>query len=239
MAIGRMTTSGSVTTFPLSEGYSTAITAGPDGALWFTVNNNDGPNGIGRITTAGQMTIFTAPSLGTGNWNTNDHVFLWDITSGPNGALWFSMEYASNYTSPAWIGTITTSGAVTTYLIPFAADPSDLTAGPGGAIWFGNFAVDEIGRVTTSGHFSEFYGPAEVGYVLGMAAGPDGAVWFTNYSGVDGPGLPPIGRITATGKITTYRGNRVRGTTDITAGADGAMWFIDQLNDTIGRVSVR
>ena len=59
-----------------------AITAGPDGALWFTGNiGSNGVNGlIGRITTAGAITEFPIPSGST----------AMDITAGPDGALWFT-----------------------------------------------------------------------------------------------------------------------------------------------------
>ena len=53
------------------------ITAGPDGALWFT---NDANNSIGRITTAGAVTNYT----GTGISGPVG------ITAGPDGALWFT-----------------------------------------------------------------------------------------------------------------------------------------------------
>jgi len=243
LAIGRITTSGSVSTFPLPSGVglASAVTSGPDGAMWFTTNNNAGPNAIGQLTTSGQMTMFTDPSLGTANWNSDDHRYLWDITSGPDGALWFSMEYASNE-GQDWIGTISTSGAVTTYLLPFAAAPTALTAGPDGAIWFGTDAYGVIGRVTTSGVFSEFSDPSQIGQVLGMTAGPDGALWFTNYSVPGDTGFvpyPPIGRIATDGTITTYGNPYVEeGAMGITAGPDGAMWFSDHINDSIGRVSV-
>ena len=54
------------------------ITAGPDGALWFT--ELDG-NKIGRITTAGTITEFTIPTGGSNPIG---------ITAGPDGALWFT-----------------------------------------------------------------------------------------------------------------------------------------------------
>jgi hypothetical protein len=54
-----------------------AITAGPDGALWFT---DAGNNSIGRITTGGVVTNYT----GTGISNPDG------ITDGPDGALWFT-----------------------------------------------------------------------------------------------------------------------------------------------------
>jgi virginiamycin B lyase len=247
--IGRITTSGSVSTFPLPSGIglATAITSGPDGALWFTVYNaSGGANSIGRITTTGQFTIFTDPSLGTGNWNSSTHRALPDITSA-DGALWFTCEYASNVVGPgsASIGRITTAGVVTSYPIPFNANPGPLTAGPDGAIWFAGadfFGGNGIGRMTPSGVFSKFSGSGKIGQVLGLTAGPDGALWFTNYSVPGDSGYspyPPIGRITTKGTITTYGSPKVeKGALGITAGSDGGVWFIDHLNDTIGRVSV-
>lgn len=250
LAIGRITTSGSVSTFPLParSGLADAITSGPDGALWFTVYNNAGPNAIGQLTTSGTMTLFTDPSLGTGDWSSSDHRELTDITSGPDGALWFTSEYASNIVGPgaASIGRITTSGVVSEFPIPFDANPGPLTTGPDGAIWFAGsdfFGGNSIGRVTTSGQFSEYGGSSgDIGQVLGLTAGPDGALWFTNYSVPGDTGFapyPPIGRITTDGTITTYGSPYVEeGAMGITAGPDGAVWFNDHLNDSIGRVSV-
>jgi streptogramin lyase len=53
------------------------ITAGPDGALWFTENTGK----IGRITTDGAITEFHVPTPNS---------FLVVITTGPDGALWFT-----------------------------------------------------------------------------------------------------------------------------------------------------
>ena len=67
-----------------------SITAGPDGALWFT---NTGHNQIGRITTAGVITTYTHPGI-------NGPV---GITAGPDGAMWFT-----NYNGSS-LGRITTA----------------------------------------------------------------------------------------------------------------------------------
>src|SRR5262249_51659238 len=74
-----------VTEFPLPPndfmGISygaTAITSGPDGNLWFTDPTIVGRGG--RITPAGQVTEFTAPSPGVGN----------TITAGADGNVWFA-----------------------------------------------------------------------------------------------------------------------------------------------------
>lgn len=59
-AIGRMTTTGSFSTFtiPTANPNPIGITAGPDGALWFTENST---NRIGRLTTAGTFTEYVIP----------------------------------------------------------------------------------------------------------------------------------------------------------------------------------
>ena len=74
------------------------ITAGPDGALWFT--NNYCNNSIGRITTTGIVTNYTG--IGISNPA--------GIAAGPDGALWFTNDAWSNS-----IGRITTAGTVTNY----------------------------------------------------------------------------------------------------------------------------
>jgi hypothetical protein len=84
-----------------------AITAGPDGALWFTNGANDS---IGRITTAGVVTDYTetsGPGMGISDPTA--------ITAGPDGAMWFTNE-ANNS-----IGQITTASyppPTTSVLIP-------------------------------------------------------------------------------------------------------------------------
>jgi virginiamycin B lyase len=76
-SIGSITTGGMITNFT-GAGVSNpnGVTAGPDGALWFT----NGGNSIGRITTGGMITNYT----GTGVSNPSG------ITAGPDGALWFT-----------------------------------------------------------------------------------------------------------------------------------------------------
>ena len=80
----------------------TAITAGPDGNLWFT---EEGANKIGRITPSGRITEFPIPTASSGPDG---------ITAGPDGNLWFT-EGAANK-----IGRITPTGAITEFPIPTA-----------------------------------------------------------------------------------------------------------------------
>src|SRR5436309_1380140 len=78
------------------------------------------------------------------------------------------------------------AASITEFTIPTAvSSPSGITAGPDGALWFTeqNGAVNQIGRLTTTGSFKEFGGlsaprPSYLG-PGGITAGPDGRLWFT------------------------------------------------------------
>ena len=131
--IGRITTAGVVTNYT-GTGIDAplGITAGPDGALWFT---NVGNSSIGRITTTGIVTNYT----GTGISGPDG------ITAGPDGALWFTNS--GNNT----IGRITTTGIVTNYTGTGISTPNGITAGPDGALWFTNEVNNSIGRITPIG----------------------------------------------------------------------------------------
>src|SRR5215831_18447106 len=186
------------TNYPVMAGFSfTGITAGADGALWFS-GYSSAMTEIGRITTDGAITqyvTFNAPS---------------GITAGPDGALWFTEPAAHQ------IGRMTTDGAITEYGIPCCANPSRITAGPDGALWFteGN----KIGRITIDGLVTEYplpdgpclFGQCPTARAIGITAGPDGALWFTEpFSYIDDDfeiclGTQAIGRITTNGVITVF-----------------------------------
>ena len=210
-SIGRVTTSGVVTNYTGTGINGPAgITAGPDGALWFTNLGDYRGDSIGRITTGGAVTTFTGEGiLGPER-----------ITTGPDGALWFTN--IENNT----IGRITTAGVVTNY--PGADGPFAITAGPGG-VWFTNLATDSIGTVTTAGVLSN-YADSTINYPAGIVISPDGAVWFA--------GEPNwIGRITSTGSITNYRVASSSNTiTGLTVGPDGELWMVG--SSTIWRIAV-
>jgi len=67
---------------------------------------------------------------------------------------------------------------------------------------------------------------------LGITRGPDGNVWFTEAGG------NAIGRITPSGKITTFHlPSPDRGPQLITAGPDGNLWFVEFNVNRIGRIT--
>jgi virginiamycin B lyase len=228
--IGRITTNGISTEYSFFSGgpcfsypgpgsgtCPVGITAGPDGALWFTTVAQIGQcSGIGRITTAGfgDTSCYQMPLP----VSTNPE----GITTGPDGAIWFT-EYTGK------IGRITTSGALTEY--PVNGSPSGITAGPDGALWFTDPAGNGIGRITTSGISTEYAIPTPNSGPSGITAGPDGAIWFTESAS------NKIGRITTAGVITEFpiptADSDPQG---ITTGPDGALWFTESGSYKIGQV---
>jgi virginiamycin B lyase len=115
------------------------------------------------------------------------------ITTGPDGALWFT-ENAGNK-----IGRMTTNGMFTEYEVPTPSSGVDsISMGPDGALWFTEHPRNNIGRITPNGVFTEYVIPTAASGPAGITAGPDGALWFTESV------ASKIGRITTDGAITEY-----------------------------------
>jgi len=229
--IGRITTAGVITEFPIptSDSYSSGpygIAAGPDDNLWFT---EWGGNKIGRITTAGVITQIPIP---TGYSAPNG------IAAGPDGNLWFT-EYDGNK-----IGRITTAGVITEFPIPastidgvygLSSSPKSIAAGPDGNLWFTEYDGNKIGRITTAGVITEFPIPTSDSYGSdpnGIAAGPDDNLWFTEWSG------NKIGRISTAGVFTEFPiPTGYSEPQGITAGPDGNLWFTENDDNKIGQIT--
>jgi len=255
--------SGAVAIFEITHGpmcggvyYPSIITAGSDGAVWFT----DSDRTIGRITTSGAVSLFKLPDgIGAAGITTGSDGALWftggngsgpligrmttsgavttyplssglqgPITAGPDGSLWF-VNYPDEGSGAITIDRITTSGTVTAFTSPLIDHPAGITAGPDGALWFADMGDSSIGRITTSGTVSKFTSPLITGPV-DITAGPDGALWFTNTNS--------IGRITTSGTVTRYFDRSITNAWSITAGPDGALWFANYAGSpAIGRMT--
>ncbi len=125
-AIGRLTTSGKYSQWPLPPGSGpTRIAAGPDGALWFTER---GGQRIGRITTSGVITQFSLPR----------GVYPFDIVSGPEKALWF--------TTDTRVGRITTAGRITLWPLSGAQQFGGIAVAPDGSLWLADGLANTIRR---------------------------------------------------------------------------------------------
>ncbi len=197
------------------------ITVGADGALWFTQVAS--PGGIGRITTAGQVTN-QFPVPGASDQPTG-------IARGPDNNIWFTELIAS---PSGQIGRITPAGAITEFTVPgtSAQFPDGITAGPDGALWFTQNLGNQIGRITTAGTVTnEFPIPTASSFPSEITLGPDNNLWFTENLGAK------IGRITTQGVITEFPIPGGYSPDDIVAGPDGALWFTMPGGNRIGRIT--
>jgi streptogramin lyase len=233
-----------------------AIAAGPDGNLWFTMEEG---NGVGSITPTGKISQFPIPvsysvpgaiTAGpdgnlwladaegnqivriTPSGTVSDFVlptpssFPLAITVGPDGNLWFTENTNSA------IGRITSSGTITEFPLPTShGNPVAITAGSDGNLWF--TADFNIGRITPGGSITEFPTPYPAS-VQGITAGPDGNLWITETT----PTFSGICRLTPTGTLTSFPvGTSSSRPAGITAGPDGNIWFADNGNGRIGRIT--
>src|SRR6202041_1615210 len=108
--------------YPVPSGDAAwAITAGPDGNMWFTeyVSGN-----IGKITTSGDVTEYPCSVQAVGAPCT----FNLSIVSGPDGNLWFAPTLAQGY-----LGVITPNGVLSSVFARTTANA--LAVGPDGDIW--------------------------------------------------------------------------------------------------------
>ena len=150
-----------------------------------------------------------------------------DITTGPDGRLWFTESEAHK------VGAIRPGNppAIEEYDFP-GSDPSGIAAS-GGSIWFTMHNLDQVGRISTLGQSLDVFGPTGRA-PSGIALGPDGALWFAETD------ANKIGRMTTTGRITEFAlppdpsGPNLPG--EIVAGPDGAMWFTESGVNKIGRI---
>ena len=147
------------------------------------------------------------------------------ITSGPDGALWFAED--------GGIGRLSMDGTLTEYpagLTPgFAAgaQPADLVAGRDGAIWFtergGAGALGRLDLATQK--VTEYTAGLTAGaQPTAITVGRDGNLWFTE------PGVDAIGRVGPDGTITEFTDGITTGArpTDIVADRDGILWFTEE-----------
>ena len=214
--IDRITPSGGITEFFLAgEPSSGAITAGPEGDMWFTVQGAE----IGRITPNGAITEFPIP----------DGHSATSITAGPEGKIWFGQS--------GEVGSMTPSGAVTESSSP--GEKPGITVGPEGDIWFTDRIFTpptgeqeegqleaRIGHVERNGRIHVFRLVGSPDYPGPISAGPDGDLWFTVLSyGFRGPFGDTIGRITPAGRISLVEPEAGGTIAGFTVGLEGDLWM--------------
>jgi streptogramin lyase len=207
-----------VTDFPIPDRTFSAfaITAGPDGNLWFLEDNSRNNAKVGRITPQGIIREFFL--------NTLDHPS--DITAGPDGNLWFTKRGFLSHS----IVQITPSGLITKSF-GVSSEAKAITSGPDGNLWFTETLENKIGRITLTGGITEYPLPAAGSEPFRIAAGSDGNIWFTEYK------ANKIGRITPAGAITEFALAAESLPYSIASGPDGNMWFTEAGANKVGVIT--
>jgi len=144
---------------------------------------------------------------------------LFDITLGPDGAVWFT-ETASNA-----IGRMDAKYRVSSYPVPASAGvPVAITSGPDGNLWFtlGGGSQQGIGRITPAGVITIFPFGTAFGTELDITAGPDGNLWFTDFSN------NMVGRVTPQGAIKEFALPTPGAPNGIVSGPDKHLWICEE-----------
>jgi streptogramin lyase len=197
----------------------TAIAIGWDGLPWVAVSGEKNRKSaeIARVSTTGEINPY----------ETGSREGATDLAPGPDGALWFTE--AAN---PGRIARIDVLGHVHDVAtgLPGNRGPTGIAAGPGGTMWFTE-RFGAIGRIDPTGAVTEFRdGLPEDAQPGAIAASLDGTMYFALAD--DG-----IGRITQGGAISVFATPGAR-PVSVAPGLDGAIWFADSLQATLGRLSI-
>jgi len=200
-----------ITEFPLPAPNSVpyAITAGPDGKLWF---DEGGGGRIGTIDMTGAITEFSLPS-------TNGLPI--GITVGPDANLWFTEFYGDR------VGQMSMTGSTSSFTLTGGRKPYAILAGPDGYLWLTQLQYS-LSRMSTTGVLTDF----NIGTAIALAVGSDQAMWCT----VEIPAS--VVKVTTDGTITTFPLSYGVYPFGITTGSDGNLWFVEYAANQIGRITV-
>ncbi len=225
LGLGKITTAGVPTLYPLSEaGGIGGIASANDGSLWIDLTEVPTPYPVfaARVSLAsGALTKYSdglTPAKGTG-----------PMVQGSDGAMWFGE------TDFGLVRT-TLAGSSAEFTRPGHGDQTVLegiASGSDGNIW-GTLNGGSIEKITSTGTMTSYPTPTTNAAPFGIAAGRDGRLWFAE-SGID-----KIGSSSTAGTITEYGTGITSGASPeaIAAGSDGNMWFTEPGTNSIGRINV-
>ena len=197
--IGRVTTEGSITLFPLPDfrrALREVMVTGPDGRLWFIVDDFDY---LGWHLAAFDLDTAVVSVYDVGYPGPSD------ISVGSDGNIWFLVSYLhsggfhTDYLNHFSLDTLTVGA-----LQPVIFDRGSAAAiapGPDASVWFVNGGSDTYGTKARVGRLSMASGATTLwddpaGAVVGAvdaAAAPDGSVWYAV------PSLDRIARVDTAG----------------------------------------
>ena len=190
----------------------TAIAAGPDGSIWFSLDLSDE---IGRLHD-GRIDFMSTGIKA---------VEPVGLAAAPDGSAWFTDNAAHA------VSRVVGSGEVTRIpLDTISVRLGRLAVGANGAVWFAEatgYSITEIrdGNLIRHTYDSPRGGP------YGVAVAPDGSAWASLQSG------DQIIHIGTDGAIKAFDlPNAASVPSDVAVGSDGAVWFLEYRADAIGRL---
>ncbi len=233
-SLQRVSTGGTVTSFPLQE-QSGVIAPGPPGELWFTAPYD---HELWRVTTAGQTSRLRAgidiggiaADGGGSHWVTDlggpaiRRIDADGVDLLRRGTITYPAAMASDGNGNLWIvggdGLVrrTPAGAVSRFGGAELAGLHDIAVDPAGDLWV--LRDDSVVRVSTLGAV-ELVVPITSQYPLQgtITVGPDGNIWLAQNEG--------ISRVTHDGSVTTFTTPTYREPYGLSPGPDGNLWFSD------------
>ena len=182
-----------------------------------------------------------------------------EITAGPDGNMWFTDNFHPFGDPAAYdVGRVTPAGVVTTFKAPApttgcqCVGAAGITTGSDGNVWFTGNDSGKLISITPDGStITEYpvpgattpFGPqaAQPGSV---ATGPDGNLWITDGANdfIDkfNPSCPGCGFIQypLPSQASCVATGACEGPGSIINGPDGAMWFLANNTDLVGRVDM-
>jgi streptogramin lyase len=240
----RMATSGTFTLVYSNEFYPAANLSPSDlGGVWLMQSFGDGNPEDGqalvRVDPNGTATDYPAT-------HTNH---LDSIAEAADGSVWFN-------DGGSYLYRMTDAGAQNSspLSLPSPNEVSSIAFAPDGEVWFTDYAPNSLTGDGCCGGIDELAGgvphrtPVGIQQVVegiepdSLAVGPDGALWFAFHKPPPFPSqmnsFDGVGRIDpATGQVQLADTDPyVPG--DIAFGSDGALWFVDNGANAIGRITI-
>jgi len=214
-------------TVPACDAGAGLPVVGPRGETWITAGKD---GAIASVTYTGAITEHFLPMV--------DGASFAGITSGPDGAVWF--------TTTTRVGRMASDGTVTFFAPPGASSNGfgtlgGITTGPDGDLWFADGLatssgpVNAVVRMTPSGTMTAF---PTGGRPSAITMGPDGRLWVTVARFSKQTSSTSILAVTTSGVMTEFPDPSANASplVSIVSGPDGALWY-DLDADRTGRIT--